>query len=174
MVLPELPKSQPYSKYFMKERTMNKKPMLVVMFGIIGALVVSAFSLVAINNNNNKAGLQRGREADAARYTAMAESYAAQDGAGLQRGREADAARYTAMAVSYAAQDGAGLQRGREADAARYTAMAESYAAQDGAGLQRGREADAARYTAMARNYQAQNSQVLVQVPAFHYGPPGR
>jgi 23S rRNA maturation mini-RNase III len=103
----------------------------------------------------NVDSLQRGRDADAARYNAMAEYYAAKEAAGLQRGREADAARYTAMAEYYAAKEAAGLQRGREADAARYTAMAEYYAAKEAVSLQRGRDADAARYNAMAEYYAA-------------------
>jgi hypothetical protein len=82
---------------------MNRKNTLIVIFMVIGALAVSAFSLVAITNANSGDSLQRGREADAARYTAMAEYYTAEDGADLQRGREADAARYTAMAEYYAA-----------------------------------------------------------------------
>ncbi len=108
---------------------MNRKNILIVIFMVIGALVVSAFSLVTITNENNRANLQRGREADAARYNAMAKYYTAEEGADLQRGREADAARYTAMAGYYTAEEGADLQRGREADAARYTAMADYYAA---------------------------------------------
>jgi hypothetical protein len=86
-----------------KEKIMNRKNILIVIFMVIGALVVSAFSLVTITNENNRASLQRGREADAARYTAMAKYYTAKDGADLQRGRDADAARYTAMAEYYAA-----------------------------------------------------------------------
>jgi hypothetical protein len=83
---------------------MNKKLMLIVMFVIIGALVVSAFSWVAITKSNN-ASLQRSRDNDAARYTAMAEYYVAYNGASLQRGREADTARYTAMAKYFEAQN---------------------------------------------------------------------
>jgi hypothetical protein len=45
-----------------------------------------------------------GREADAARYTAVAEFFAAKEAASIQRGRDADAARYTVMAKLYAAQ----------------------------------------------------------------------
>ena len=104
--------------------------MLIVMFVIIGALVVSAFSWVAITKSNN-ASLQRSRDNDAARYTAMAEYYVAYNGANLQRGGEADAARYTAMAKYYVAHNSADLQRGREADAARYTAMAKYFEAQN-------------------------------------------
>lgn len=57
---------------------MNRKNTLIVVFMVIGALVVSAFSLVAITNENNAASLQRGRAADAARYTAMAKFYTGQ------------------------------------------------------------------------------------------------
>jgi hypothetical protein len=96
--------------------------------------------------------LQRGMDASAARYTAMAASYAAEND-GLQRGMDASAARYTAMAASYAAKND-GLQRGIDASAARYTAMAASYAAENDS-LQRGMDASAARYTAMAASYAA-------------------
>jgi hypothetical protein len=113
---------------------MNKKLMLIVMFVIIGALVVSAFSWVAITKSNNaSASLQRSRDNDAARYTAMAEYYIAYNGASLQRGREADAARYTAMAKYFEAQN-----------------------SQSGVDIYHQSEWNA------------------VQVPAFHYGPPGR
>jgi len=76
-----------------------------------------------------EASILRGREADAARYTAMAQHFAAWEGANLQQGRAADTARYTAMAGYSAAKEAFNLQRGREADAARYTAMAEYFTA---------------------------------------------
>jgi hypothetical protein len=78
----------------------------------------------------NEDSLQSGIEADAARYTAMAEYYAAKND-GLQRSIDASAARYTAMAEYYAAKEEDRIRRSIEADAARYTAMAEYYAAKE-------------------------------------------
>lgn len=69
---------------------------------------------------------QRGWDAYAARYTAMAEAYAASN-SGTQRGLDAYAARYTAMADAYAAKEAANIKRGWDACAARYTAMAKQY-----------------------------------------------
>lgn len=71
----------------------------------------------------------------------------------LQRGQEAYAARYTAMAQAFAAQGAASvnIQRSRVAETARYTAMAEAFAAKEAAGIQRSWDAYAARYTAMGK-----------------------
>ena len=79
--------------------------------------------------SGRETGIQRGMEADAARYTAMAEYYAAKEAAGVPVNYAADTARYNAMAEYFAAKDAAIIQRARAADAARYTAMAEYYAA---------------------------------------------
>jgi hypothetical protein len=77
------------------------------------------------SNVDAVSSLQRVHEADAARYTAMAEYYSAlQDP--FVRVHEADAARYTAMAEYYSAWREE-LNRIHEADAARYTAMAKYY-----------------------------------------------
>ena len=78
---------------------MNRKMIALVMFVIIGVLVVSAFSWTP-----DHIELNIGREADAARYTAEAEFFAAKEAASIQRGRDADSARYTAMAKLYAVQ----------------------------------------------------------------------
>jgi len=99
---------------------------------ILGSFVVTvppAETQSAAVVTENEDSLQRGIDASAARYTAMAASYAAEND-GLQRGIDASAARYTAMAASYAAEN-EGLQRGIDASAARYTAMAASYAAKE-------------------------------------------
>ena len=136
---------------------MNRKNTLIVMFVVIGALVVSAFSLVAINNNE-KANLQRGRAADAARYTAMAVNYTAQKGAILQRGREADAARYTAMARSYEALATVDLSWPPRPDFSVLIAKPVIPVTGSAAGL--------AIYHQSERN--------STQAPEFHYGPPGR
>jgi hypothetical protein len=99
----------------------------------------------------NGLSIQRGLEADTARYTAMAEFYVAQ-AKHSQSGLEADAARYTAMAEFYNANE-ASIQRGLEADTARYTAMAKYYTEKEAARIQRSLNADTARYTAMAEYY---------------------
>lgn len=136
---------------------MNRKNTLIFIFMVLGALVVSAFSVVAITNENNQASLQRGREADAARYTAMAEYLTAKDGANLQRGREADAARYTAMARYFEAQNSnpVGLMR-------YYYKERNSYAAAASGTDQQGLEI----------YYQSERNSA--PAPTFHYGPPGR
>ena len=69
--------------------------------------------------------LQRGIDADAARYTAMAKFYTVQNES-IGLGIESDAARYTSMATFYSAWRNE-LRQTHEADAARYTAMAEYY-----------------------------------------------
>jgi hypothetical protein len=96
-----------------------------------------------------KASIQAGLESDTARYTAMAEYYTGQS---VLAGIEADAARYTAMAKYYNEKKAARIERSLDADAARYTAMAAFYT-RWWENLQRTREADAARYTAMAKYY---------------------
>ena len=100
--------------------------------------------------SGNEATIQRGIEADAARYTAMAEYYTAQKES-VALGIQADAARYIAMTGFYPAWRES-LDRVHETDAARYTAMTTFYTAwMDG--FRQVREADAARYTAMAKFY---------------------
>jgi hypothetical protein len=97
---------------------------------IVGILVITpppAETQSAAVVTENEDSIQRGIDASAARYTAMAKYYAVKDD-GIQRGIDASAARYTAMAKYYAVKDD-GLQRGIDASAARYTAMAEYYAA---------------------------------------------
>ena len=91
----------------------------------------------------NEANVPPGIEASAARYTALAEYYAARNDS-VQRGLSADAARYSALAEHYA------LQRSQNASAARYTALATHY---QNDGLQRGLNADAARLNALAEYY---------------------
>lgn len=77
-------------------------------------------------------GRERGIDAGAARYQAMASTH-------VQRGIEAGAARYQAMAGRYVLAQ-------TDADSARYQAMAERY-------VQRGIEAGASRYQALAAAY---------------------
>lgn len=102
--------------------------------------------------SGSESSIQRGMEADAARYTAMAEYFAAKEAAGIPVDHTADAARYNAMAEYFAAKDIASIEHSRAADAARYSAMAEAYSAQNAA-TQRWIEAYAARCNAMAEAY---------------------
>jgi hypothetical protein len=97
-----------------------KQVMMMIAVGfILGLMVVTPVSVEAQTSAED--GLQRGHDATAARYTALAEFY------GVQQGLDATAARYTAMAAHYGAVDD-GLQRGLQADAARYNALADYYA----------------------------------------------
>lgn len=157
----------------------------LVPFAVILLAVALTLSLVLANlqpvvrfgspASDSESSVQRSMEADAARYNAMAEYFAAKEvtalqanwiaevaryhakvaAAGLERGRAADATRYHAMAEYFAAKDAAYIQNSRAADTARYNAMVEAYFAQKEA-AQRGIEADAARYTGMAIAYSAQ------------------
>ena len=79
-------------------------------------------TFTAATVSGSESAIQLGLEADAIRYTTMAEFYAAQ-AESIQHSLSADAARYTAMAQYYTAP----FQRSLDADAARYTAMAEYY-----------------------------------------------
>jgi hypothetical protein len=108
-------------------------------------------TLSSASISTSGSSLEVGRAADAARYTAMAEFYAAQTES-IQQGRKADAARYTAMAEFYNAK-AADTLRVLEADTARYTAMAKYYTEKEAIRVQRSLNADATRYTAMAEYY---------------------
>ena len=134
----------------------NWFPVLTTILAVGLILAILVVAVPRINTgpvsvaSGNDAGLQRGLDASAARYTAMAEAYFAQQEA-LQRSVDASAARYTALAEAYFGQQEA-LQRSFDASAARYTALAEAYGARSD-NLQRGLDASAARYTALAEYY---------------------
>lgn len=76
---------------------MNKKNLALVLFMLIAVLALSAFRWAPSHEEGVN---QRSLDADAARYTAMAEFYNAETSS-IQRGLDADAARYTAMAKYY-------------------------------------------------------------------------
>lgn len=120
---------------------------LVLSLVLVGSQSVVRLSFAKLGNVSD---VQRGIEADAARYTAMAESYAARSES-VPPDIMADAARYTAMAEYYKAIAG-NITPGIRADAARYTAMAAYYEALQAGNLRR-IEAYAARYNAMAEFY---------------------
>jgi hypothetical protein len=107
-----------FSNSFAGKRWFTQAVTMLVVGFILGFLVMAPS--VAEAQGPAEDGLQRGYNADAARYTALAEFY------GVQRGLDASAARYTALAAHYGAID-VGLQRALQADAARYNALAEYY-----------------------------------------------
>jgi hypothetical protein len=118
---------------------------------VISSPLAATWSALVVTGNEDS--VQRGIDASAARYTALAGHFAMKN-ENIQRGLDASAARYTALAGNYAAKD-AGIQRGIAADAARYTALAGYYAARADA-IQRGIDADAARYSALGEYYATQ------------------
>ena len=67
--------------------------------------------------------IQRGIDADSARYASLGKYYQS----GIQRGIDASAARYAALGNHYQED---GIQRGIDADAARYAALGRHYAGQ--------------------------------------------
>jgi len=132
----------------------KRTPITLLILAIIGALSVLVvaplpITLPSVSASKPESSVQLGLEADAARYTAMAEHYLGQK-ASILAGIEADTARYTAMAEYYTGQS---VLAGIEADAARYTAMAKYYSEKEAARIERSLDADAARYTAMAVFY---------------------
>ena len=105
-----------FSNSFAGKRWFTQAVTMLVVGFILGFLVMAPSVVEAQGPADD--GLQRGYNADAARYTALAEFY------GVQRGLDATAARYMALAAHYT---DASLQRGLQADAARYNALAEYY-----------------------------------------------
>ncbi|NJC97526.1 MAG: hypothetical protein C3F07_15490 [Anaerolineales bacterium] len=109
----------------------KRLPFAVILLALVFTLIfafltlqpaVSFGSAVAPNDPSVRLGI----EADAARYTAMAEFYPAWRN-DLKQVHKVNAARYTAMTEFYSAWRDS-LHRVHEVDAARYTAMAEYYA----------------------------------------------
>ena len=132
----------------------KRTPITLLVVAITVALslmVLPPFSinLPSFSSSESTSSIQFGLEADAARYTSMAEHYLGQK-AGYLAGIESDTARYTAMAKHFTGQS---VLAGIEADAARYTEMARYYANKEAIRLERSLDADAARYTAMAIFY---------------------
>lgn len=132
----------------------KRTPITLLVTAIIitlSILVIPPLSvnLPSVSFSGSASSVQLGLEADAARYTAMAEHFLGQK-ASIQAGLESDAARYTAMAEFYTGQS---ILAGLQADADRYTAMAKYYTEKEAARIERSLNADAARYTAMAKYY---------------------
>jgi len=108
----------------------KRLPFAVILLALVFTLTFAFLNLqpavrFGSPGTGSESGIQSGIEADAARYTGMAEFYAAQR-EGIQMGIDANAAQYTAMGASYSAWREA-LRQVHEADAARYTAMAKYY-----------------------------------------------
>ena len=102
------------------------KNRFLIVIGLLSLLLVAMVMSSPLSNTPTSA--ERGRAADATRWTAMGEYYETLEESQLQRSRAADTARWTAMAERYQSVEGAqNLPRGRAADAARWTAMADYY-----------------------------------------------
>jgi hypothetical protein len=102
---------------------------MILIGGALAAVLVltvqEAIAASAVTAND----LERSREADTARWHAMAEYYKNQaDVQSLERSRTADTARWEAMAEYYqGGEEAQNLERGRAADAARWEAIADYF-----------------------------------------------
>jgi hypothetical protein len=105
---------------------MFKNRFLIVLdvLSLLSVAMVISFPL-----SNTPTSAERGRAADATRWTAMGEYYEKLNGSqSIAHSRIADAARWTAMGDYYEKLEESQIQRSRTADAARWTAMGEYYA----------------------------------------------
>ena len=103
------------------------KNRFLIVLGVLSLLLVAM--VISFPLSNTPTSAERGRAADATRWTAMGEYYEKLEESQLQRSRAADTARWTAMVERYqSVEETQNLQRGRAADAARWTAMGEYYA----------------------------------------------
>ena len=126
------------------------KNRFLIVLGALSLLLVAM--VISFPLSNTPTAAERGRTADATRWTAMGEYYEKLEESQLQRSRAADTARWEAMGEYYLNQSR--RERSRGADAARWTAMVERYQnVEEVQNLPRGRVADAARWTAMADYY---------------------
>ena len=102
------------------------KNRFLIVLGVLSLLLVAMVISVPLRNTPTSG--ERGRVADAARWTAMGEYYEKLEESQLQRSRAADTARWNAMAEHYQTLEAAqGMERSRAADTARWTSMAEYY-----------------------------------------------
>ena len=126
------------------------KNRFLIVLGVLSLLLVAM--VVSFPLSNTPTSAERGRAAEATRWTAMGEYYESLEKSQLHRGRAADTTRWEAMGEYYLNQSR--RERSRAADAARWTAMGERYqGVEEAQNLQHGRAADAARWTAMADYY---------------------
>ena len=102
------------------------KNRFLIVLGVLSLLLMAM--VISFPLSNTPTSAERGRAADATRWTAMGEYYEKLEEIQLQRSRAADTARWTAMVERYqSVEEAENLQRGRAADAARWTAMADYY-----------------------------------------------
>ena len=126
------------------------KNRFLIVLGVLSLLLVAM--VISFPLSNTPTSAERGRAADATRWTAMGEYYEQLEASQLQRSRAADTARWEAMGEYYL--NHSRRERSLAADTARWMAMAESYqSVEEAQNPQRGRAADAARWTAMADYY---------------------
>ena len=102
---------------------------LAAIATLIVILVIGFAFIPTLSTVENETGSQRALDASAARYTAMAEFYLANDEANRQRAIKAESARYSGLAEFHLGENKSSVQRALDASAARYTAMAEYYIA---------------------------------------------
>ena len=95
------------------------KNRFLIVLGVLSLLLVAM--VISFPLSNTPTSAERGRAADATRWTALGEYYEKLEESQLQRSRAADTARWESIAEYY------NLERGRAADAARWTAMADYY-----------------------------------------------
>jgi hypothetical protein len=106
---------------------------LIVAATVIAGILAGVLSgFAAYQGSRERAALERGRAADAARWAGQADAWLSTrvDPEALERGRAADAARWAGQAAAWlAARQGEqqALDRGRRADAARWQAQAEAW-----------------------------------------------
>jgi hypothetical protein len=99
------------------------KNRFLIFLGVLSLLMVAM--VISIPLSNTPTSSERGRAAEAARWTAMGEYYEKLEESQLQRSRVADTARWEAMGEYYLNQSR--RERSQAADAARWTAMADYF-----------------------------------------------
>ena len=128
------------------------KNRFLLAIGLFSLLLVAMAVVLPPAHATTTSAIQRGREAYAARWTAMGGYYEKLEASQLLRSRDADTARWEAMGEYYL--DQFRRERSQAADAARWTAMVGRYqSVEEDQNLERGRAADAARWTAMGDYY---------------------
>jgi hypothetical protein len=121
------------------------------------ALLTVVILMLARPATSPVSNVQRGRAADAARYTALAEAYLGTGAVSRARAMRAETARLQGLADYTLATREAARHRAATAYAARYTGLAEVYLTKL-ANQERARAAYAARLTGLAEVYAGQGS----------------
>jgi hypothetical protein len=119
-----------------------------IIIAAVGVLLVLAAYIWGnrLSASTESSATLASQYANAARFAAMDAFYGA--AANLQRSRDAEAARVSAMGASYEALSAENLQRSQAAFADRYAAMDARYGAPYGINLQRSQAAATDRYAA--------------------------